>query len=128
MTEELEKPIGTKEQEKLSAGSVIVQEIKIEPPKEGSKAKLVNFYCKHPDRSELVKLNNAAIRKVQGNNVNIKSQALWYNLDDDGNIAKGSTIATLIEFYKKKTLQEFIQQSIDTEAFGDDGWLVIKAN
>ena len=126
MTGELDKPIGTKEATKLSAGSVIVKRIAIEPPKEGSKAKLINFYCLHPEREELIKLSTTNTKKVQGNNITIKKETLWYNLDDDGNIKKGSSASKLMEFYSKATLRQFENTSINTEADAS-GYLVIKA-
>lgn len=123
---ELDKPIGTKEQMKLSAGSVVVKDITIEPPKEGSKAKLVVFLCQHPDREEPIRLSNIKVKKVQGNNENIRIDTLWWNLDDEGNIRKGSAVAWMLEFYKKKTLKDFKMSSIQTEV-NPSGYLSIKA-
>ena len=126
MTSELDTEIGTIEQPKLSAGSVIVKEITIEPPKEGSKAKLVVLHCLHPEQDELLKLSNVKIKKVQGNNETIKKDALWWNLDKEGKIRKGSATAQCLNFYNKKTLEEFKNSSIQTEADAN-GWLCIKA-
>jgi hypothetical protein len=126
MTSELEIPIGTKEQPKLTAGSVIVKDITIEPPKEGSKAKLIMLHCLHPDREELVKFSNVKLKKVQGNNETIKKDALWWNLDDEGSIRKGSVVAQLLNFYNKKTLAELKGSSVITEA-DSNNWLCIKA-
>lgn len=126
MSDELDKPIGTKETVKLSAGSVIVKEITIEPPKEGSKAKLICLHCLHPNKEELIKLSALNTKKVQGNNITIKKETLWYNTDEDGNIKKLSAGAKLMEFYNKKTLREFVNSSITTESDAN-GYLVIKA-
>lgn len=126
MENELEKPIGTKEQTLLSPGSVVVKEITIEPPKEGSKAKLVVFHCLHPDKEELIKLSNVKLKKVQGNNETIKKDTLWWNLDDDGNIRKNSIVADVLRFYNKGKLKDFENTDITTEADAS-GYLCIKA-
>jgi hypothetical protein len=123
---ELTKPIGTKEPEKLTAGSVIIEKILIEPPKEGSKAKLACFYCKHPDKEETIRLSGVKIKKIQGNNENIKKETLWWNEDDEGNIRKNSALAEVMRFYHKQSLNQFIQTSIATE-HDSAGWLCIKA-
>ena len=127
MTDELDKPVGTKEQARLSAGSVFVDGITIEPPKPGSKAKLVVFHCKHPDKEDLIKLSSIKVKKVQGNNEVIKREPLWYNTDDEGNLSKGSSVATVLNFYKKKTLRDFEHTAINTELDATTGFLVIKA-
>lgn len=126
MEDELSKPIGTKEAVKLTAGSVIVQAISIEAPKEGSKAKLVVFTCMHPDSDKPIKMSNIKVKKVQGNNETIKKETLWYNLDDDGNIKKNGYVAEVMRFYNKKTLKEFEKSSINTETDAN-GYLCIKA-
>lgn len=126
MTDELDKPIGTKEATKLSAGSVIVKQVSIEPPKEGSKAKLVVLHCLHPDREELIRMSAIKIKKVQGNNETIKKETLWYNLDDDGNIRKGSSVALLLSAYNKPTLRALENSSVNTE-LDATGYLTIKA-
>ena len=128
MTDDLDRPIGNKEQSKLSAGAVIVQSITIDekPTKKGGKVKILTFHCKHPEREELVKLSNIKLKIVQGNNETIKKDALWYNLDDDGNIAKNCNVAIMLRFYKKETLKQFEGQFLNTE-LDASGFLCIKA-
>lgn len=126
MTGELDKPIGTKEASKLSAGSVIVRDVTIEVPKEGSKAKIVKFHCKHPEREDLVIFSNVMVRKTQGNNITIKKDTMWYNEDDDKNIKKGSVVAQVMSFYNKNTLNAFKDSVINTE-LDASGFLCIKA-
>ena len=123
---ELEKPIGTKEQPKLAAGSVTVKTVEIKPAKEGSKAKIVKFGCKHPDKEELIILSNVLIKSIQGQNISIKKDALWHNLDDEGNIRKNSVLAEVMRFYKKSTLNEFKESVLTTEQ-DVSGYLAIKA-
>ena len=126
MTNELEKPIGTQEASKLSAGSVIVREITVELSKEGSKAKIVKFHCKHQDQEDLIKLSNVMIRSVQGSNINIKKDTMWYNEDKEGNIRKGSCVANVMQFYKKSMLKDFKDAVVNTESDAP-GYLCIKA-
>lgn len=129
MTDELDKPIGTKEAPKLSAGSVIVKKVTIEPAKEGSKAKIVRLHCLHPEREEPIALSNIMVRKVQGNNITIKKDTLWYNLDGkdgkEGDIRKGSVLANFMSFYQKSNLRAFENSSINTE-LDASGFLTIK--
>jgi len=123
---EIEKSIGTKEVSKLSAISVVIKSVTVEPPKEGSKAKIVSFTCLHPEREETIELSAINIKKAIGNNINIKKETLWYNEDEDGNIRKSSAVAQLMNFYNKKTLKEFCDSTVNTD-FDSAGYLVIKA-
>lgn len=113
---ELDTPIGTEERQMLSAGSVLVKEVKIEPAKEGSKAKVVRLVCKHPDRETPITLSNVKVRKVQGNNETIKRDTLWWNVEEKtGNIRKNSVLADFLRFYNKQKLQDFINTEIKVE-------------
>lgn len=128
MEDELEKPIGTKEKQRLLAGSVIVEDVTIaeRPTKKGGKVKIVNFHCNHPDADELIVLSNVKIKLTQGNNETIKKDALWYHLDEDQNIRKDSNVAILLKYYKRDNLKQFIHTAITTEADAE-GYLCIKA-
>lgn len=126
MTDGLDKPIGKKEQTKLTAGSVIVSNVAIEAPKEGSKAKIVNVYCKHPDKEEPIKISSVMLKMVQGNNITIKCDTLWYHEDSEGNVVMRSCVAELLRFYKKETLRNLIGSVVNTEQ-NASGYLAIKA-
>lgn len=125
---ELDKPIGTKEQPKLTAGSVIVQSVTIDdlPTSKGGKAKIVALHCKHPDKPELIRLNNMKIKKVQGNNETLTKDGIWYREDNEGNISKTCNTAELMRFYSKETLGQFVGSVITTE-LDASGYLIIKA-
>jgi hypothetical protein len=125
---ELDKPIGTKEQPKLSAGSVMVSAVNIveRPTKKGGKVKIVEFDCKHPDSMDILKLSNLKIKKVQGNNETITKDGIWYREDVDGNIDKRCNASIVMTFYKKNTLKEFVGTAITTEQDAL-GYLTIKA-
>jgi len=130
MTNELDKPIGTKEQPKLSAGSVIVKSVEVlqKEPKDAKKKKfkIVEVGILHPDKEEIIKLSNLKIKKVQGNNETITRDGIWYREDADGNIDKNCNASQLIRFYNKKTLNELVGISITTE-LDNAGYLAIKS-
>lgn len=125
---ELETPIGTKERPKLSAGSVIVKEVKIDTKdtRKGGKVKMVFLLIQHPDKDELISISSIKIKKIEGNKETILKDGLWYHLDDENNIEKDSNVAKLLKFYKKETLKDFINSSVTTEADAN-GYLAIKA-
>jgi hypothetical protein len=124
---ELDKPIGTKEQPKLSAGSVIVTKVDIKemPTKKGGKVKIVELSVKHPEK-ELVKISNMKIKKVQGNNETITKDGIWYREDEDGNLDKRCNASELLRFYSKTSLRELEGSVINTE-LDALGYLTIKA-
>jgi len=122
---ELEKPIGTAEQPRLTAGSVVIKQVTIGPPKEGSKAKIVTLHCQHPDKEELVKFTNMKVKKVQGNNETISKDGIWYREDKDGNLDKRCNAAELLRFYQKKTLKELENSTVITE-LDASGYLAVK--
>lgn len=128
MTDELDKPIGTKEQPKLSAGSVIVKSIAI-VTKEGrsnKKFKVVELSVLHPDKQEEIKLSNMKIKKVQGNNETITKDGIWYREDSEGNIDKNCNTAQLLRFYNKNSLKQLENSNITTE-LDNAGYLTVKA-
>ena len=127
MTDELDKPIGTKEKPRLTAGSVVVARIEIKemPTKKGGKVKIVNFHCKHPDRQELVEISNLKMKKVQGNNETITKDGIWYREDEDGSIDKGCNAALVMRYYNKTMLRQFEGSAVNTE-LDAGGYLTIK--
>ena len=122
---ELDKQIGTAEQPRLTAGSVVIKQVTIGPPKEGSKAKIVSLFCQHPDKEELIKLSNMKVKKVQGNNETITKDGIWYREDKDGNLDKRCNAAELLRFYQKKTLKELENSTVITE-LDASGYLAVK--
>ena len=127
MTDELDKGIGTKEQPKLTAGSVIVSKVEIKemPTKKGGKVKIVELSCKHPER-EIVKISNMKIKKVQCNNETISKDGIWYREDEDGNLDKRCNASELLRFYNASTLRGLEGKSVTTE-LDASGYLTIKA-
>ena len=130
MTNELEKSIGTKEQPKLSPGSVIVKSIEVVERQPADikkkKFKIVEVSILHPEKDEIIKLSNLKIKRVQGNNETITKDGIWYREDTDGNLDKNCNASQLLRFYNKTTLKSLIDSSIITE-LDSAGYLCIKA-
>lgn len=127
---ELDTEIGTKEQPKLTAGSVTVKSVEVvtKQPKESSKKKfkIVEVSVLHPDKDELIKLSNMKIKKVQGNNETITKDGIWYREDSESKIDKNCNTAQLLRFYSKNKLSELINSTVITE-LDNAGYLTIKA-
>jgi hypothetical protein len=125
--EELDKKIGTKDKQMLTAGSVLVKDIVLtpKPTKKGGEIKLVELICKHPEKDDL-KISNVKVKIVQGNNETIKKDTLWYTLDSDGNVANYSTLGKFLKFYKKDCLNALKDSYIETET-DSAGYLCAKA-
>ena len=127
---ELDKAIGTKEKPRLTAGSVIVDHLEVKEQestkRKGAKFKIINFYCKHPDREEQIQLSNMMVLKVQGNNKTISRDGIWYREDEDGNVDKNCNAALVMKHYHKSSLKQFEGSPIDTE-LDTAGYLAIKS-
>jgi hypothetical protein len=135
MTEDIfSKGIGDKPAKKaLEAKSVVVQGRETEPifkkgttAEERSKAEPIGnklvLICKHPDKEETIKISQMVLRS--GNT--IKTSTIWINLDDDGNIEKGSHVATLLEKYQAPSIDALIGKNLQTE-LDESKFLAIKA-
>jgi len=127
MTNELDKPIGTKEQPKLTAGSVIVKGIAVLSKGEGKKKfRITEFEVLHPSKEETIKISNMKVKKVQGNNETITKDGIWYREDADGVIDKSCNTAALMRAYDVQTLRQFENMSLTTD-LDSAGYLCIKA-
>ena len=119
--EKLDKPIGDKELEKLKAGKVVVAGVRIEYV-EKAKTDKVAFIIKHPDQEDTIEISSAKVLIKD----KLKVYGLWYKLDKDENIQKGSTLAVLMEFLKIGKLTEAEGKEVETIA-DDDGYLSLRA-
>lgn len=133
--ERLNKPIGNKESETLEAKDVVVAGVKIEPvyrKKDKSKpmsednkgeqvGEMVRLICKHPDREETLEISKAAYLKGDKK----ETSGLWYNEDEDGNVAKQSTLAQTMKFNNITKLSEFEGKTVQTTL--DNGYIILKA-
>lgn len=132
MAEDLfSKGIGNKESIKsLDAKPVLVQGKLAEPVlgKAGGKnagkevGKKLVLVCKHPDKEESIKISEMIF--VSGKTV--KTSTLWINLDEDGNIQKGSIIALLLEKYQVPNVNALEGKTLQTE-LDENKFLAIKA-
>ena len=127
--DELDKPIGTIEKPRLSAGSILVDRVEIvektSTKGRGGKFKIVNFICKHPDATETISIGNLLLMKVQGNNKTITRDGIWYREDSEGKIDKTCNAALIMKHYNKTSLKQFEGSTIVTEL--DSGYLTAKA-
>lgn len=119
---ELEKEIGTIEPEMqtLKPEKVKIVEVKIVEVGD-KKNKKVNCLIKHPDREEPVTISSVSYLRDKA----VKTTGLWYNLDKEENIQKGSALAIFLEKTSSKNLKELQGKEADTEL--DGNYLCFKA-
>lgn len=119
--QDLETGIGTKELEKLKPATVKI--IKPEIRSVGDKAnKKVVCQVKHPDKEESIDISSVKYLKDDKAIVT----GLWYNLDDDKLIRKGSPLSVFMEFINAGNLRELVDKEIQT-VHDDKGYLCFKA-
>lgn len=122
MTEQskLETGIGTKEAVKLEAKNVKVVNVDIRKVKESmEKAVLV---VKHPDAEDPIEISSSKYEK--DNKITITG--LWYKLDGENKIQKGSALAILLSFYNVQNLKQLIDKELKT-VVDEKGYLVVKS-
>jgi len=113
--------IGTKESTKLEPANVKIVKVSIEPV--GSKdAKKVQCEVKHPSSETLIKVSSAKIERKG----KLEVGGLWFNLDDDNKIKKGSLLASFLNFMQVKNVKELEGKQCQTVE-DDSGYLVFKA-
>jgi len=121
----LDKAVGTKEIVTLMPKAVEVASVKLEPKTiRDKKTEILVVGCKHPDSDKPIEISK--VKLLKGNTV--KSTGLWYSEDEDGNIQKGSAIATLLNFYSVSNPRELIGKTVNTTTENESSnYLVIKA-
>lgn len=114
--EELEKEIGTIEPENKTLEAKKVKIVKVEIVEVGDKKnKKVNCLVQHPDAEKEIKMSSVSALV----NKSVKSIGLWYNLDKEENIQKGSALANFLQFTGSKNLKELEGKEVDTELEGN---------
>ncbi len=113
--EELKKEIGTIESEikSLKPAKVKIVEVKIVEVGE-KKNRKVNCLVVHPDKEESITISSASILRDK----KVLTTGLWYNLDKEENIQKGSTLATFLSSTDSKNLKELEGKEVETELEG----------
>ena len=119
---ELQKEIGTCEPEKkevLTPKKVQIVKINLRDTKNG---KVENCESKHPDREENINISSVAyLRDKQ-----IVNGGLWFTLDKDENIQKGSALANFMSRLGAKSVKDLEGKEVETE-LDDKDWLCFKA-
>ncbi len=119
---ELEKEVGTQEQERNTLKPAVVKIVKVEIVEVGEKKnKKVNCYIKHPDKEETITISAVSFLRDKA----VKTVGLWYNLDKEENIQKGSGLAVFLEKTSSKNLKELEGKEVETEL--DGNFLCFKA-
>lgn len=73
--------------------------------------KKLTLIVKHPDKEETIKISE--IKFVSGETV--KTSTIWINLDEDGNIQKGSTLAILLDKYQVSNVNALEGKTLQTD-------------
>jgi len=114
----MNKKVGNKEVEPLKEKPVTIVGVAAESVlgKKGSKnegkevGKKLVVICKHPDKEEPIRISE--MKFVKGDS--IKTSTIWINLDDEGNIQKGSMVVILLDSMKAEILKDLEGKKIDT--------------
>ncbi len=109
----LNKKVGNKEIPRLMPKEILVQGIRVDEKKksDGKKAgDILVLISKHPDRAEVIELTQ--IMLIRGDKVFVTG--LWVNLDDDGNIQKGSPIDKLLALSESATIKDLVNKKLQT--------------
>jgi len=119
---ELNKEIGTAESEKkevLEPKEVKIVEVNF---RDTPKGKVLECKSQHPDRDESIKISSVSyLRDKQ-----VVTGGLWYSLDKDEKIQKGSALAVFLNKLGAKTPNELVGKQAQTE-LDDKQWLCFKA-
>ena len=123
----LKTSVGTKEVPKLKPAKVVIASMRIRnETKKGEKmyTPLLIFECKHPEKEELISLNNVKFEKGG----KLKSVALWIKLDDEQKFKKGSAVSAVLTYLGVENLEQVIGKEMETVLQGEDSqFLCLKA-
>jgi len=118
---ELDLAVGTKEAVSLKPAKVKIVNTQIVEVGEKGNKKVV-CTVKHPDKEETVDISSVKYEKNQ----KLQVTGLWFNLDEDGLVRKGSALAILMGTLNAETIKDLNEKEVDTT--GDDkGYLCLKA-
>lgn len=112
---ELEKEIGNTELETQTLKPAKVNIVKVEIVEVGEKNnKKVNCLVKHPNKDEPITISSASILRDK----KVVTTGLWFNLDKEENLQKGSTLAVFLGSTDSKNLKELEGKEVETELDG----------
>jgi len=113
---ELEIGIGTIEPERQTLEAKKVKIVNVEVVDvEKAKSKKIQCEAKHPDKEETIRISSVAYLQEK----KVVNKGLWFNLDKEGNIQKGSSLAVLLDKTDSKTIKELIGKELDTDLDGN---------
>ena len=121
---ELENEIGTIEPEMQSLQPAKVKIVNVKVVEVGSgekKNKKVNCMVLHPDKEEPITISSVSYLKDK----KIVTTGLWYNLDKEEKLQKGSALVLFLQFIGSKNLKELVDKEVETELEGN--YLCFKA-
>jgi len=119
---ELETEIGTTESERTTLDAKKVKIVKVEiVDVEKAKGRKVQCEVKHPDKEETIKISSVAYLQEK----KVVNRGLWYNLDKENKIQKGSALAVFLTKTNSKNIKELEGKEIETEL--ENNFLCFKA-
>ena len=119
---ELNKEIGTTESEKkevLKPTKVKIVNVSL---RDTAKGKILSCESKHPDKEEMIKISSVSYLKDK----QVVTNGLWYTLDKEEKIQKGSALSNFLINLGAKTPKELEGMEVDTE-LDEKEWLCFKA-
>jgi len=113
---ELNKEVGTIEQERktLEPKKVKIVKVSIEPVGEKKNLKVI-CQAEHPDAEIPIAVSSVSYLKDK----KVTTIGLWYNLDKEENIQKGCSLAIFMDSMGVKTLKELEGKEADTDLEGN---------
>jgi len=120
----MNKKLGNKEIPRLTAKEVTVLGLRVETVGE-KKNQIVMVTIKHPDSDKTMEITKIKISK----NEKLKVVGLWYSLDEDGNIQKGSALDSLMQVAEVSCLGDLVGKNLPTvEESKELSYLCFKSN
>ena len=120
--QELNKEVGTTDPEKkesLEPKSVKIVEVRLRDTRKGQ---VLECESKHPDKEDTIKISSVSyLRDKQ-----VVTGGLWYSLDKEEKIQKGSALANFLNKVGVKIPKELEGKEVETE-LDDKKWLCFKA-
>lgn len=114
---------GTKEAISLKPMKVKIVEVDIKEVGEKGNKKVACLVM-HPDKKD-IPISISAV-KYEKSKDKLEVSGLWFNLDEDNLIRKGSALASFLAFVGVKTPNELKEKEVDTTE-DDKGYLCFKA-
>lgn len=118
--------IGTKESVSLKPAKLKILRAEIQPVTSTAGKAVgdkVCLFCKHPDKNEAIEISSVKFESKDGK---LKTSGIWFKLDEDGQIIKGSALSVVLNFYDAANVAAMIGKEVDS-VLDDSNYLAIKA-